>query len=129
MDCTIEQYDNGLSNVVIGAAIEVHKALGPGLLESAYEACLAHELSLRNTCVQRQVPLPVVYKGTCVDCGCRADMIVEGRLILELKTVESLLPVHEAQLLTYMRLSGIRLGLLLNFHVAALRDGIVRRVL
>lgn len=126
---TIEEYDNGLSNLVIGAAIEVHKALGPGLLESTYECCLAHELGLREIGHRLQVPLPVEYKGTRLECGYRADLIVQDRIIVELKTVEAVLPVHEAQLLTYMRLSGLRIGLLLNFHVALLRDGITRKVL
>lgn len=119
---------NTLSHEVIGAAIEVHKVLGPGLLESAYEECLAHELSLRGLRCPRQVPLPVTFKGIRLDCGYRMDMVVQGQLILELKAVERILPIHEVQLLTYLRLSGKWLGLLLNFHSARLQDGIRRRV-
>jgi len=125
----IEHYDNGLSNVIIGAAIEVHRALGPGLLESAYESCLAHELTLRGVSYQRQVRVPVFYKGCALDSAYQMDLLVEDRIIVELKCVETLLPVHEAQLLTYLRLTGKRIGLLLNFKVRILRDGIVRRVL
>jgi GxxExxY protein len=118
-----------LTEDVIGAAIEVHRALGPGLLESAYEECLCHELELRGYSYQRQVPLPVVYKGVKLDCGYKLDIVVEGGLVLELKAVEQLAPVHEAQLLTYLKLSGNRVGLLINFHVPVLKDGIRRRVL
>jgi GxxExxY protein len=118
-----------LTELVIGAAIEVHKALGPGLLESAYEECLCHELSLRGISFERQLPLPVEYKGVKLDCGYRIDLIVENKLILELKCVEHVLPVHEAQLLTYLRMTGLRVGLLLNFNVSTLvRGGIVRKV-
>jgi len=118
-----------LTQEIIGAAIEVHRVLGPGLLESAYEECLCHELSLRDLSFSRQVELPVVYKGIKLDCGYRMDMVVEGRVLLELKTVEKLAPIHEAQLLTYMRLSGIRVGLLINFHSAVLRNAIKRMTL
>jgi GxxExxY protein len=115
---------------VIGAAIEVHRALGPGLLESAYEECFCHELHLRGLPFERQVSLPVRYKGVNLDCGYRLDVVVDDRLVLELKCLEHILPVHEAQLLTYLKLSGKRVGLLLNFHVATLvRGGIVRKVL
>ncbi len=117
-----------LSAGVIGAAIEVHRHLGPGLLESAYEVCLSHELAQAGIPHERQVPLPVTYKGIALDCGYRIDVIVEGTLILELKAVDMLLAVHKAQLLTYLRLSGIRKGLLINFNTAQLRDGIVRMV-
>ena len=118
-----------LTELVIGAAIEVHKALGPGLLESAYEECLCHGLSLRGISFERQLPLPVEYKGVKLDCGYRIDLIVENKLILELKCVEHVLPVHEAQLLTYLRMTGLRVGLLLNFNVSTLvRGGIVRKV-
>ena len=120
---------NNLSEAVIGAAIEVHRALGPGLLESAYCECLCRELSLRNIRFQREVSLPVSYKGVLLDCGFRIDLIVEEAIILELKSIEKLEGVHEAQLLTYLRLSGLNLGLLLNFNVECLKDGIVRRVL
>jgi GxxExxY protein len=122
----IEAERDPLTGKVIGAAIEVHRHLGPGLLESAYEECLCWELAQLGLACRRQVPLPVVYKGIKLDCGYRLDVVVEGGLILELKTVEVLLPVHEAQLLTYLKLSGIHKGLLLNFSTAVLRDGIVR---
>jgi GxxExxY protein len=118
-----------LTEGIIGAAIEVHRQLGPGLLESAYEECLCHELGLRGMRFKYQVELPVVYKGLRLDCGYRLDVVVEDEVILELKAVEQILPVHEAQLLTYLRLSGKKLGLLINFNVAALKEGIVRRVL
>ncbi len=119
-----------LTERIIGAAIEVHRTLGPGLLESAYEECLCHELSLQNLAFQRQVSLPVNYKGVSLTCGYRLDLVVEDLVILELKCVEAVLPVHEAQLLTYLKLTGKRVGLILNFHVAVLtRDGIVRKVI
>ena len=119
----------GLSRQVIGCAIEVHKALGPGLLESAYEECLAHELSLHGITYLRQHPLPIEYKGVRLDCGYRLDVLIDDRLILELKAVEKLLPIHEAQLLTYMRIARVPVGLLINFNVPRLRDGITRFVL
>lgn len=125
----IEAERDPLTGKVIGAAIEVHRHLGPGLLESAYEECLCWELSHAGIALRRQVPLPVVYKGVRLDLGYRLDVVVESSLVLELKTVEVLMPVHEAQLLTYLRLSGLRTGLLLNFHAPVLRDGIVRMVL
>ena len=118
-----------LTAKVIGAAIEVHRVLGPGLLESAYEECLCWELTAAGLTVRRQVPLPVVYKAVKLDCGYRLDVVVDGQLILELKTVEQLLPIHEAQLLTYLKLSGLRKGLLLNFHSSVLKNGIKRMVL
>jgi GxxExxY protein len=119
-----------LTEEVIGAAIEVHRALGPGLLESAYEECLCHELNLRGLSFRRQVPLPVRYKGISLDCGYRLDIVVADELILELKCLEHILPVHEAQLLTYLKMTGMRVGLIINFHVANLvRGGIVRRIL
>ena len=119
-----------LTEKVIGAAIEVHRALGPGLLESAYEECLCRELNLRGLAFQRQVPLPVEYKGVKLDCGYRLDLVVQDEVILELKCVEHLLPVHDAQLLTYLKLTGKRVGLIINFNVATLvRGGIVRKVL
>ena len=115
---------------VIGATIEVHRVLGPGLLESAYEECLCHELNLRKLRFVRQIPLPVSYKGINLDCGYRLDIVVEDSLILELKTIEHVLPVHEAQLLTYLKTTGKRVGLIINFHVPALvRGGIVRKVI
>lgn len=115
-----------LSDAVIGAAIEVHRALGPGLLESTYETCLCYELGQRQIVFQRQLELPVHYKGIQLDCGYRMDILVESQLILELKAAEQLLPVHEAQLLTYLKLTGLHTGLLLNFNVSTLKNGIRR---
>ena len=117
------------TEAILGAAIEVHRALGPGLLESVYEECLCHELGLRGLTYERQVDLPVKYKGIKLDCDYRLDVVVENAIILELKSVEKLLPIHEAQLLTYLRLSGKKVGLPMNFNTAVLKDGIVRRVL
>jgi len=117
---------NKLTGEVIGAAIEVHKALGPGLLESAYEKCLCRELDLRNISHENQKDLPVAYKGVMLDCGYRLDVIVLNKLIVELKACESLLPIHEAQVLTYLKLTGIKIGLLINFNVPVLKDGIKR---
>ena len=117
-----------MSSRIIGAAIEVHKALGPGLLESAYEECLSHEFSLRNFSFERQKSLPVIYKGKKLDCGYRLDMVVENAIILELKSCEKIEPIHKAQLLTYLKLSGLHLGLILNFNTTVMRDGIVRIV-
>ena len=119
---------NKLTGEVIGAAIEVHKALGPGLLESAYEECLCRELFLRKMSLKRQEPLPIEYKGVKLDCGYRLDIVVADQLIVELKACESLQPVHEAQLLTYLKLTGIKVGLLINFNVPVLKDGIKRMV-
>jgi GxxExxY protein len=115
-----------LTQRVIGLAIEVHRALGPGLLESVYEECLCSELTTASVPFERQVMLPVSYKGKPVDCGYRLDLVVEKSLIVEIKSVELLLPVHQAQLLTYLKLSSIATGLLLNFHTAFLKDGIRR---
>ena len=115
-----------MTEKVIGAAIEVHRALGPGLLESAYEECLCYELTQLGLKHHRQVQLAVVYKGMRLDCGYRMDVLVEDKLVIELKTVEVLLPIHEAQLLTYLKLSGIKTGLLLNFNVPVLKNGIKR---
>jgi GxxExxY protein len=117
-----------LTHEIIGAAIEVHRLLGPGLLESAYEECLCHELTLRNLGVQRQVPVPVVYKEVKLECGYRLDLVIEKRVVLELKSIEAFSPVHEAVMLTYLRLSGFRIGLLINFNVSILKDGIRRFV-
>ena len=114
---------------IVGAAIEVHRVLGPGLLESAYEECLCHEFHVRGLKFERQVDLPVLYKGLRLDCGYKMDLVVERRIILELKCVVRILPVHEAQLLTYLKLSGKQVGLLINFNVPLLTQGIVRRVL
>ena len=119
---------NELSRKIIGAAIEVHKALGPGLLESAYEECLCHEFGLKGLSNERQKPLPVIYKGRELDCGYRLDVVVENAIILELKACERIEPIHQAQLLTYLKLSGLKLGLLLNFNIAVMKDGIVRVV-
>jgi GxxExxY protein len=120
--------EDPLSNQIIGAAIEVHKQLGPGLLESAYESCLAHELSLRNIPVERQAPVPVNYKGEYVDCGFRLDLWIDRLVIVELKAVEKILPIHEAQILTYLKLTGCRLGLILNFNVSRLKFGGITRI-
>jgi GxxExxY protein len=125
----IVQGVNQTTEAIIGAAIEVHKHLGPGLLESAYEECLCHELNLRNIQSQRQVPLPVVYKGTKLDCGYRIDLLVKDEVVVELKTVEGILPIHEAQAPTYMRLGGWRVGLIINFNVPIVVKGIKRLVL
>ena len=118
-----------LTQRVIGFAIDVHRQLGPGLLESAYEECLCFELEHNSLPFKRQVPLPVIYKSVRLDCGYRLDVVVQDQVILELKTVERLVPIHEAQMLTYMKLSGIGTGLLLNFNSAVLKDGIRRLML
>lgn len=120
---------DALSNRVIGCAIEVHRVLGPGLLESTYEQCLAHELRLAAIGFRVQQPLPVEYKGLQLDCGYRVDVVVENSLIVELKSVEALQGIHEAQLLTYMKLAGVKTGLLTNFNVMVLRAGLRRFVL
>jgi len=117
--------EDGTSQI-IAASIEVHRVLGPGLLESAYEECLCHEFELRGINYERQKLLPVQYKGKTLDCGYRLDIFVQGQIILELKCVEKLLPIHEAQLLTYLRLSGVKTGLLINFTTSLLKDGIKR---
>ncbi|WP_242480449.1 GxxExxY protein [Rhodovibrio sodomensis] len=118
-----------LSYRVLGAAFEVHRALGPGLLERIYEACLYHELIKRGVEVERQATLPIVYNGMVIDDGLRLDLVVEAQLILEIKAVETVLPIHRAQILTYLRLSGYRLGLLIKFNVERLTAGIQRVVL
>ena len=118
-----------LTDLVLKCAIEVHRHLGPGLLESAYEECLCFEFRNNGLNYERQKALPVCYKDITLDCGYRIDLVVETKLILELKTVEKLLPIHEAQLLTYLKLSGLQIGLLLNFNTPVLRDGIKRLVL
>jgi GxxExxY protein len=119
---------NHLTGEVIGAAIEVHKHLGPGLLESAYEECLCHELSLRKITYERQKPLPINYKQVKLDFSYRLDVVVEGKIILELKSCEKIEDIYKAQLLTYLRLSGLKLGLILNFNVPIMKEGIVRVV-
>lgn len=126
-DAEARSFDD-LTDKVIGACIEIHQAIGPGLLESAYEECLCHELSLAGLKFERQKALSVRYKDVQLDCGYRLDLVVEGRLVIELKTVEHLLPIHEAQLLTYLKLSGLPLGLLVNFNVPRLKDGLKRMV-
>ena len=118
-----------LSNQIIGCAIEVHKTLGPGLLESTYEQCLAYELKRLNIPFKLQHPLPVEYKEVRLDCGYRIDMLIGNRVIVELKSVDNILPIHQAQLLTYMKLSGIKIGLLMNFNVKYMKNGIKRMVL
>lgn len=120
---------NDLSSAIIGAAIEVHRALGPGLLESAYEQCLAREFSLSDIPFERQKPLPIDYKGTRLDCGYRLDFLVADMVVVEVKAIDALLPIHQAQLLSYLKLGGWKLGLLINFHVPLLREGIKRVVL
>jgi GxxExxY protein len=117
---------NEISGKIIQAAIEVHRCLGPGLLESAYEECLCHELNLMGISFERQKGLPVEYKGVKLDCGYRMDIVVENKIIIEVKAVENLLPIHEAQVLTYLKLSGLRLALLLNFNCPVLKKGIKR---
>ncbi len=118
-----------LTGQICGAAIEVHKHIGPGLLESAYEECLCHEFNLRGLQFDRQVSLPVEYKGIKLDCGYRLDIVVDNQVIVELKSVESIMPVHQAQLLTYLKLSEKRVGLLLNFNVDVMKNGLTRIVL
>jgi GxxExxY protein len=120
---------NELTEAIIGAAMEVHRSLGPGLLESTYEMCLCQELSHLGIPFERQVPIPVEYKGVKLDCGYRADIVIEGTILLEIKAIDSLLPIHDAQLLTYLRLGGWQIGLLINFNVELLKHGLRRRVL
>ena len=119
---------NKITESIIGAAIAVHRALGPGLLESAYEACLAYELIDDGMWVERQKALPVVYRGVSLDCGYRIDLLVENKVIVELKAVERILPIHEAQLLSYLKLSDCHVGLLINFNVKILKTGIRRLI-
>lgn len=120
---------NELSNKIIGLAIEVHKTLGPGLLESAYKQCLAYELSNANIKFEIEKPIPVVYKNVNIDCAFRSDFIAEKSIILELKSVDKMMPIYEAQLLTYLKLTEIKLGLIINFNVKYLKDGIKRMIL
>lgn len=119
---------NFLTEKIIGCAIEVHKAIGPGLLESAYEECLCYELSQNGLNFERQVPLPVIYKGVKLDCGYKLDIIVENTVIVELKAVDRIIAIHEAQLLSYLRMLDLRVGLILNFHSSVLKEGIKRIV-
>ena len=119
---------NNVTSGIIGAAIDVHRALGPGLLESAYEACLAYELIQREMKVEQQKPLPLIYRDVQLDCGYRIDLLVDDAVILEIKSVDSLAPIHQAQLLSYLKPSGCEVGLLINFNVKLLKQGIVRMV-
>ena len=119
---------NDVSGEIIGAAIEVHKTIGPGLLESAYEACLCHELTLRNLKFESQLPIPVVYKKAQLDCGYRLDLLVNDAIVIELKAVDTISPIHHAQLLSYLKLGDYRLGFLINFNVLRLKQGIKRMV-
>ena len=121
-------YQERLTGEIIGAAIEVHRQLGPGLLESTYAACLCRELELRNIGFECQKPLPLEYKGVRLDCGYRLDLLVAGLVIVEIKSVEALAPIHEAQLLTYLKLTEVKIGLLINFNVVVLKSGIRRLV-
>jgi GxxExxY protein len=123
---TEKEDSNSLTGKIIGAAIEVHRALGPGLLESAYENCLIYELRLRRLKVDPQKSMPVFYKDVYLDCGYRVDVVVEDQVIVEIKSVAGLAPIHEAQLLSYLRLSDCKIGLLINFNVRTLREGIRR---
>jgi GxxExxY protein len=125
----IPQTTEDVATQVVDAGLRVHEALGPGLLESAYEHCLAHELTQRGKVVQRQVPMPISYNGTQLDAGYRIDLLVENWVIVEIKAQEAILPIHHAQLLTYLRLSGCRLGFLLNFNVPLYKSGLRRVVL
>ena len=120
---------NKLTETVISSAIEVHRALSPGLLESTYEMCLCRELSLRQIPFERERPIPVTYKGVRLDCGYRADLVIDKRLLVEIKSVDSLASIHEAQLISYLKLGGWQVGLLINFNVELLKSGIRRRVL
>ena len=120
--------ENGVSRVVLGAALEVHRALGPGLLESVYQHALAHEIRLRGLDCEKEVPIAAGYKGIRFDCAYRADLLVEGAVMVEIKAVDMLSPAHSAQLLSYLRLSGCRLGILINFNMPLLRQGIKRVV-
>jgi len=117
-----------ITGQIVDAAIQVHRALGPGLLESTYEACLVSELVQRGFLVERQKDLPVVYRDTQIDCGYRLNLLVEGQVIVEVKTVDKLAPIHDAQVITYLRLSGMKVGLLVNFNVPLLKDGLRRLV-
>ncbi len=121
-----EEESNTLTGKIIGAAIDIHRALGPDLLESAYEACLIYELRLRKLKVESQKPIPIFYKDVMLDCGYRVDLVVEGQVIVEIKSVSNLVPIHESQLLSYLKLSDCKIGLLINFNVKYLKEGIRR---
>lgn len=120
---------NILTNTIIGLAIEVHRNLGPGLLESVYQQCLAHELRVHNIQYELEPPLPVMYKGMTIECGLRPDIVVEKNIIIELKAVDKILSIHQAQLMTYLKITGMKLGLLINFNTELLRNGIKRIIL
>ena len=120
---------NEVTDAIIGAAMEVHRALGPGLLESTYEMCLCRELSIRGLSFKRQVPIPVEYKEVKLDCGFRADIVVDNTILVEIKAIESLAAIHDAQLLSYLKLGGCKIGLLINFNVELLKHGVQRHVL
>lgn len=120
--------ENDIGEMLLGAAMKVHSTLGPGLLESAYEACLTHEIGKQGVEVKRQVTLPLNYDGVNLDAGFRLDLLIDGRVIVELKSIEKILPIHAAQLMSYLKLSGLKLGYLLNFNVVHMRDGIKRMV-
>jgi len=120
---------NEITSTIIGCAIEVHRNLGPGLLESAYEECLAYELCKKGLMIKRQQPTPVIYKEIKLECGYRIDVLVENTVVIELKAVDAINPVHEAQILTYMKFAGKKLGLLINFNVTVLKDGIKRYIM
>jgi GxxExxY protein len=120
--------ENDIGTAILGAAMRIHSALGPGLLESAYETCLLYELEKQGLSGRRQVPIALRYEGLIVDNGYRVDLLIDNLVVVELKAVEAILPVHRSQLLSYLRLGGFKLGYLLNFHVAHMRDGIIRMV-
>jgi GxxExxY protein len=120
------QEHDKITEAIIGAAINVHRALGPGLLESAYEACLAYDLTEAGWTVEKQKALPLIYRGLSMDCGYRLDLLVDGKVVVEVKSVEALAPIHQAQLLSYLKLSGCKLGLIINFNVTLLKHGIMR---
>lgn len=120
--------ENEISKIVVDAGLKVHRTLGPGLLESAYEACLYHELSSRNLLVEKQKPLPLIYEGVILEAGYRIDLLVENKLIIEIKSADSLHPLHEAQLLTYLKVSNCKLGLLMNFNTVLFKDGVRRYI-
>lgn len=124
----MEEIINSITSSIIGAAINVHRELGPGLLESTYEACLVHELAQEGIEVERQKALPVVYRGVRLDCGYRIDLLVQGQVVVEVKAVGRLEPIHRAQVLSYLKLSGCKVGLLINFNVKMLKDGVCRLV-
>ena len=124
-----EYYHKELTEKLIACAIEVHRHLGPGLLESAYEECYCYELGIQSIPIERQRPLPLVYKEIRLDCGYRMDIVADNKVVVEIKCVEKILPIHEAQLLTYLKLSGIKVGLIINFHSSILKAGIKRLVL